>query len=165
MKFVSLSLVGLFLGMSVAYADDAIPPAYRTDPSKPVPLAQISPAQADTAPVSPGTNKAWKTYDSPLRECVKGDTIMPSSGHDLFSFMFHNNAQIDITMSIQGWQKKQCLVNFSEATIVQYCHFNDNELKDLLKAILLSDQFDPTASFAQVLSSNCSPMAPASKNG
>lgn len=160
-----IALIGLSLGISVAYADQTIvPPAFRTDPSKSVPVIQVAPQQADTVPVSPGTQKAWEVYDSPLRECIQGDSVIPSSGQDLFSYMFQNNAQVDITMSIQGWTKKQCLVNFSEATLIQYCHFNDQELKNLMKAILNSDKFQPTSSFAQTLSTNCSPTAP-TKNG
>lgn len=156
-----ISLVALFLGISVAYADQtATPPAFRTDPSQPVPLSHVSPQQADNSPVSAGTNTAWHNYDSPLRECIKGDSVIPSSGHDLFSFMFHNSAQANITMSIQGWDKKQCLVNFSEATNVLYCHFDSLELQNLMTAILMSDQFLPTNPFAQTISSNCSPMAP-----
>lgn len=160
MKVFPFTLIGLFLGVSVAYADQA-PPAYRMDPSKPVPLAQISPAESNIAPVSPNTDKAWQNYDSPLRECVKGDSILPSSGRGLFSFLFHNSAKIDVVMSIQGWSEKKCLVNFSEATSVQYCQFNDKELPQLMQAILNSDQFSPSSNFAQTLSTHCSATPPA----
>lgn len=151
-------LVGLLLVASVAYADEQTPPAFRTDPSKPIPIAQISPAQPDNTPVSPNTNKAWQNYNSPLRDCIKGDSIIPSSGHDAFSFLFHNGAQVDITMSIQGWKDNQCLVNFSQATNVLYCRFDKTELTGLMETILNSSQFDPTGPFAQTLATNCSPV-------
>jgi hypothetical protein len=153
-------VVGLLLAASVAYADDQTPAAFRTDPSKPVPIAQISPTQPNVTPVSPNTNKSWQNYDSPLRACVQGDTIIPSGGQDMFSFLFHNDAQIAVTMSVQGLKQKQCLVNFSEATNVIYCHFTDEEMMSLMKAILNSSLFDPTGAFAQTLSSNCSSVPP-----
>jgi len=156
-----LPLVGLFLVASVAYAytDEQAPPAFRTDPSRPIPVEQISPAQADIIPVSTNTTQAWQNYDSPLRDCVKGDSIIPSSGHDAFSFLFKNGAQVDVTMSIQGWKQKgnQCLVNFSQATNILYCHFDKTELTGLMETILNSSQFDPTGPFAQTLATNCSP--------
>lgn len=150
-----ISGIGLCLLTSIAFADQSLPPAFHTDPSKPVPQAQISPQEGNTAPVSAHTNTAWQNYDSPLRHCIKGDSVLPSSGNDLFSVLFHNNAKIDITMSIQGWKQKDCLVNFSEATNVVYCRFNPTELESLMKAILNSDQFLPTDPFAQTLNSNC----------
>ena len=159
-----LAGMSLCLLASVAYADQPIPPAFHTDPSKPVPQLQISPDQANTAPTSPQTQHAWQNYDSPLRNCVKGDTVLPSNGNDLFSVLFHNNANIDITMSIQGWKQKECFVNFSEAANTVYCRFNPSELQSLMKVILNSTQFLPTDPFAQTLNSNCSPTPPVSTN-
>ncbi len=155
-----LTGISLCLLASVAYADQSTPPAFHTDPSKPEAQVQVSPSQADNVAVSKNTQTKWKNYDSPLRNCVKGDTILPSSGNDLFSVMFHNNAQVNITMSVLGWKQKECQVNFSEAANVLYCQFNSSELQGLMKAILNSDKFLPTDPFAQTLNSNCQSTPP-----
>jgi hypothetical protein len=70
-----LAGISLYLLASVAYADESIPPAFHTDPSKPVPQLQISPDQVNTAPTSPQTQHAWQNYDSPLRKRRHGSSV------------------------------------------------------------------------------------------
>lgn len=157
MRKILAVIVFSALNTSAAFALDGPPPAYRTDPSKPDALSHVSPAEANTTPVSARSQTAWENYSSPLANCIQGHTIIPATGNDLFSVLFHNDARVNITMAIQGWNKNLCQVNFSEATHVMYCKFNKYELKSVIGAILAASQFDPSSETAQIISSNCTP--------
>jgi hypothetical protein len=147
-------LLGCFLlASSVVYADT--PPAFDADPSKPSPDVNIPTAQPDNKPVTPQSKSAWHDYDKPLAECVQGDTIIPSANNSVLSFLFSNTTDTNVTMSVVGWKKSKCSVNFSEGTFIKSCQLSSPQMKMLMDSLLDSSQFDPNGSFAQVLTSNC----------
>ena len=153
----ALLLIVLSLNTVQAFAG-----GFQQDSSKPTALVSVTPLETSQASVSPHTNAQWHAYDAPIRQCIQGDTILPSSGNDLFSYLFHNNSPVDITLSIKGWKydkqhKPQCQMNFAEGMNVMACHFASPELVELMQNIVNPDKFSSTSNFAQLLNQRCQP--------
>lgn len=149
---------GLFLlcsMISVAAYADANPPGFSADISKPTPEINVQPAQVDNKPASLQSESAWANYDKPIRNCIQGDTILPSENNKILNFLFNNNADTNATMSIQGWKSSHCLINFSEGTIVKSCRLTHATLNLLMDNLLNPTQFDINSRFAQELTLQC----------
>lgn len=164
----SLLLAMLGNGFGEAFAQSAsgggsglgyTPPGYSADISKPVEngAAQTSVSESsDTdAKVTQSCNSEWKAYCAPIRECIEGDTIIPSKNNKLLSYLFNNDSDTNVTLSILGWKKNKCLVQFKEGTLVKSCALNQRVLREMMSALLNSGAFDPNSEFAQSLTGSC----------
>lgn len=156
MRVFSGLLLGLLCSISsvTAYAD-ANPPGFEADISKPTPEINVQPAQIDNKPASMKSESAWANYDRPIRNCIQGDTILPSDNNKILNFLFNNNADTNATMSIQGWKGGHCLINFSEGTILKSCRLTRLTLNQLMDNLLNPTQFDTISKFAQTLNMQC----------
>ncbi len=149
---------GLFLlcsMVSIAAYADTNPPGFEADISKPTPQMNVAPAQADNIPASLNSKSAWGNYDKPIRNCIQGDTVLPSENNKILNFLFNNNADTNALMSIQGWKRSRCVINFSEGTIVKSCHLTRSTLNLLMDNLLNPTQFDINSKFAQTLNIQC----------
>ena len=155
MRYLLGSAFILLFSVITAYADNQNPPGFEADISKPSPSVNVSLPQADNKSVTQQSKQAWGSYDQPLRECVQGDTILPSANNKILGFLFSNAADTNATMSIQGWKGSHCAVNFSEGTLVKSCLLTSETLKTLMASLLNPTQFDINSNFAQRLSAEC----------
>jgi hypothetical protein len=131
--------------------------AFQNDPSAPAPNidSEIPQYQLDHAAVTPQSNMQWDTYNRPLRDCLQGNTIIPSNGNDLFGFLFNTNSPANVNMAIQGWKNGSCAVNFTEGTAVMYCRLGKEILDEFMHSLLYDNQFDRAGSLAQTLTEDC----------
>jgi hypothetical protein len=143
----------LLLTAFLAYADE--PTAFGDDPSKPTPEIHITPAEQNQTPASSSSNAEWQSYDAPIRNCIQGDIIIPTKGNKILNYIFSNDTDTNATLSILGWKKDVCAINFSEGTLIKNCTFNRAALKILMDNLLNATLFDPNGKFAQTLSMAC----------
>jgi hypothetical protein len=155
MRYLSGVFLSLLFPVMTVYADNASPPGFEADISKPSAGINVTVPQPDDKPVTPQSKSAWSSYDQPLRNCVPGDTILPSANNKILSFLFNNQADTNATMSIQGWKGAHCQVKFSEGTLVKSCLLTSSSLKALMDNLLDPAGFDINSPFAQRLSEAC----------
>lgn len=145
----------LLLAAFSATAAESTTPAFSNDPSKPQPQVQIAPTEQDTTPASTRTAAQWQSYDAPLRSCIQGDTIIPTKDNKVLNYIFSNESDTNATLSVLGWKKGACAIDFTEGTLVKSCHFNHGSLKLLMDNLLNPTFFDPNGSLATVLTEAC----------
>lgn len=153
--FSGLFLLILYSTVGLTAYADVNPPGFSADISKPTPEINVEPVQADSKPASLQSESAWANYDRPIRNCVQGDTILPSENNKILNFLFNNNADTNATMSIQGWKGSHCIINFSEGTVVKSCRLTRVTLNFLMDNLLNPTQFNINSRFAQTLNTQC----------
>jgi len=157
-KFVMMIclIIGI-IGQVYAQNDSNSVHGYSADISKPTESYSSSSddVMANETKPTASCNAQWQAYCQPIRECIQGDTIIPTKGNKIFSYLFNNDADTNATVSILGWKNNKCHIDFKEGTLIKSCALNRRVLRELMSQLLNPDQFNPAGAFAQNLVGSC----------